>query len=173
MQSLETPRLRLRPYRTADLDHLAGLYGDPEVARYTKLGRLDRAQAETTLDGYLRHWRDKGYGIYAAHLKETGDFAGEGGYFTLQDWNETALRYALHKRHWGGGLATELAGALVDQAFGGLGFARLVSVVETHNAASHRIMAKLGLTLERRVQVSKTEICVYALTRAAWRDGRV
>ena len=171
MQRLETPRLTLRPYRAEDLDNLAGLYGDPEVSRFTKLGRLDRAQSQATLDGYLEHWRDKGYGIYAVHLKENGAFAGEGGFFTLQDWNETALRYALHKRHWGGGLATELAGALIGHAFATLGFARLVSVVERDNAASHHIMAKLGLTLERRVRVPKTEICVYALSRAAWRGG--
>ena len=51
MQRLETPRLTLRPYRAEDLDNLAGLYGDPEVARFTKLGRLDRAQSQATLDG--------------------------------------------------------------------------------------------------------------------------
>ena len=171
MDVLETPRLTLRPYGAGDLDHLSGLYGDEEVARFTKLGGLSRAQSQVTLNDYLAHWRDKGYGIYAVHLKENGAFAGEGGFFTLQDWNETALRYALHRRHWGGGLATELAGALIGHGFASLGFARLVSVVERHNAASHHIMAKLGFTLERRVQVPKTEICVYALSRAAWRGG--
>ena len=49
---LETQRLRLRPYRRDDIDRLAGLYADPDVTAFTKLGRLTRAEAfsDITLD---------------------------------------------------------------------------------------------------------------------------
>jgi RimJ/RimL family protein N-acetyltransferase len=36
---LETARLRLRPWRTGDLDAYVALFADPEVVRYISGGR--------------------------------------------------------------------------------------------------------------------------------------
>jgi ribosomal-protein-alanine N-acetyltransferase len=165
---IETSRLRLRAYGPRDIDRLAALYADPEVAAYTKLGCLDRRQAEATLAGYLDHWREVGCGMFAAFLKADASYAGECGLFTLESTGERALRYAFHKRLWGCGLAREAVAGVLDDVFGRLGLERLVSIVEASNQASHRVMQTLGLTVERVAPSSKAELHVYAVTAGQW-----
>lgn len=165
---LETPRLRLRAYRGEDLDLLAALYADPDVTAFTKLGSLTRAQAEATLDGYLTAWRDRAFGMCAVFLKASDAFAGECGFFVLERSGELALRYAFHRRFWGQGLAGEAARCVIDHAFRRLGLERLVSFVEAPNTASHRVMQKLGLAVERVERLPKVELHVYAVTAEQW-----
>ncbi len=165
---LETHRLCLRPYRRDDIDRLAALYADPDVAAFTKLGQLTRAQAEATLEEYLATWRDRDFGVHAAVLKSSGEFAGECGLFVLNGSGDFALRYAFHKRFWGQGLATEAAQAVLDGAFGRLGLTRVLSFVEGSNLASHRVTKKLGFDVERIIGISKGELYAYAVTAEQW-----
>ncbi len=168
MSQLETKRLVLHPYTAKDLDAAVALYGDPKVTQFTKLGRLSRAQSRAVLDEHLRHWREKGFGMRAMVLKSSGDFAGECGFFTLESSGEAALRYALLPPYWGQGLTSEAVLATIEDAFGSLGLQRIVSVVEGPNHASHRIMEKLGLRVERTARVPKTTIFIYAITLNEW-----
>ena len=101
MIGLNTQRLRLRPYRRDDIDHLAALYADPDVTAFTKLGQLTRAHAEAALDGHLASWRDEKFGIFGAFLDVDGKFVGECGLFATNGGGDLALRYALHNRFWG------------------------------------------------------------------------
>lgn len=168
MAELETARLTLRPYRAADIELLAGLYGDAEVTRFTKLGRLNRAQCEATLAEYLRTWRDDGFGMRAAFLRPDGGFVGECGLFTLPGLEDPALRYAFLKPHWGQGLATEAARATLDHALGVAALERVLSFVEQPNHASHRIMTKLGLRREKTSVHGDITLFRYAVSRDDW-----
>ena len=170
---LETPRLRLRAYTRADIDRLAALYADADVTAFTKLGRLTRAQAAATLDGYLADWRDRPFGICAGFLKADGAYAGECGLFWLERSGEPALRNAFHKRFWGRGLASEAAHGVIDHAFRRLGLLRLVSFVEAPNEASHGVMRKLGFTVERVTRTPKGELHVYGVTADRWLGRRI
>jgi RimJ/RimL family protein N-acetyltransferase len=58
--------------------------------------------------------------------------------------------WALVPELWGRGYATELGAAAVDVAFG-LGVTEVVAFTLPHNAASRRVMEKLGLSYEREV----------------------
>jgi len=172
MVELQTQRLRLRSYRRGDIDRLAALYGDPDVAAFTKLGRLTRAQAEATLEDYLATWRGRNFGVHAASLKTSGEFAGECGLFVLENRDDPALRYAFHKQFWGQGLASEAARVVLDDAFGRLGLRRVLSFVEGTNDASHRVVKKLGFDLERIVPIPKGELHAYAMTAERWTERR-
>ena len=140
--------------------------------RFTKLGRLDRAEAEATFAGYLAHWASKGLGLYAVRLKETGDVVGECGFFSLAERPDPFLRYALLRAHWGRGLAREATVAVLDQGFGPFALGRVVSVVEERNGASHRIMEALGFRLDHDRVTAKGRIFVYALTAEDWASGK-
>lgn len=170
-QDLETPRLRLRAYRREDLDRLAALYAEPEVTAFTKLGLLTRAEAEATLEGYLEDWGRMTFGMCAVFLKSGGDFAGECGFFTLKERPVPALRYAFHPRFWGQGLASEAAAGVLDHVFRRRGLERVLSFVEAPNGASHRVMAKLGFSLERIERRPKVELYVYSATAQTWLDA--
>ena len=49
-------------------------------------------------------------------------------------------------RIWGRGLATEGGAASIRYGFEVLGFDRIISITDPDNAASRRVMEKLGLT---------------------------
>lgn len=78
------------------------------------------------------------------------------------------MRYALHRTHWGRGLAAEALIATLDDAFTEAGLERVVSIVQAGNAASHRVMAKLGFDEIRRDGDGDIELVVYAMPHQRW-----
>lgn len=169
---LRTARLRLRPYRADDLDPLAALYADARVTAYTKLGARTRQEARAILDGYVAGWAADGIGMYALFLAAGGDYVGEFGLFRLRSRGEMALRYALAESFWGQGLTSEAGAAVLDDAFGRGGLARMVSIVQRRNPASTRVMEKLGFTLERTAWDGDSEILIHTLGRQQWNQAR-
>ncbi|MCA9304882.1 MAG: GNAT family N-acetyltransferase, partial [Phycisphaerales bacterium] len=59
---------------------------------------------------------------------------------------EPELKYALDRAVWGGGLATEVAGAMLEYARSVLGLAAVIATIARENAASIRIVERLGMT---------------------------
>lgn len=175
-EALETERLWLRPYEKGDRDLIVALYGDAEVTAFTKLGQRTAVETERILAGYLAAWRRHGLGMRAMFLKSAQapgrTFVGEFGLFAHGEAGGMALRYALAKDYWGQGLATEAARATLDDAFGAKGLESVLSVVQTRNQASVRIMEKLGFQAQRRALDGEAEIVFYSLSRAQWREGR-
>lgn len=170
MPDLETPRLLLRRWRDEDLDGFAAVNAQPEVMRYIHDGRtLDRAGTADRLARYQRHWDEHGFGLYAVELKETGELAGFTGLavpvFLPEIMPAVEIGWRLGRAHWGRGLATEAARAVVVHARDGLGLQRLVSIHVVGNEASARVMRKLGMSLERETVQPDTgrSVRVYAM----------
>jgi RimJ/RimL family protein N-acetyltransferase len=76
--------------------------------------------------------------------------------------------------YWGGGYATEAARALIDHAFGELGFERLVGRARVSNPASRRVLEKCGfqwanVSLTRiRALASSAPVDRFRLDRGLW-----
>ena len=64
---------------------------------------------------------------------------------------EVELSYALGRRHWGNGYATEAGRALVAYAFERLRLPRIAYGVDGTNARSVGVMRRLGFRLERNL----------------------
>jgi RimJ/RimL family protein N-acetyltransferase len=168
--SLETPRLLLRRWRDDDLDAFAAITAQPEVMRYIHDGHtLDRSATAERLALYQRHWDDHGFGLYAVEIKKTGELAGFTGLavptFLPEIMPAVEIGWRLGRAHWGQGLATEAAQAVVAHTRAALGLRRLVSIHVVGNEASARVMAKLGMTLERETVEPDTRrpVRVYAM----------
>jgi ribosomal-protein-alanine N-acetyltransferase len=147
---VETERLLLRRLTVDDLDDLAVLYRDPEVRRYFPDGvrtyEQTRDELEWVIDVYYVRY---GYGLWATILKETGAFIGRCG---LLPWEiggrtEVEVAYLLGREHWGQGLASEAARAIVAHAFATLPVDRLICLVDPGNDASRRVAVTIGMTL--------------------------
>ena len=179
---LETDRLVLRGFTEADVDDIATLLGNAAVTRFTEGRPITRAEVEErTLPDILRQYRElpAGMGRFAAVDKATGTFV---GWFSLRPANSrgldggTELGYRMLPAHWGQGLATEGARALVDSAFADLGADRVVATTMTVNAASRRVLEKAGLRFVRTFFLDWPEYLEgaehgdveYALTREQW-----
>jgi RimJ/RimL family protein N-acetyltransferase len=104
----------------------------------------------TYLETQIAHWQKHGFGFWTARDAVTGEFAGRGGlrHAIVNGNPEIELGYGFLQPFWGRGLATELAAESVRVAFAELGLSNLVCFTLPTNAASKRVMAKVGFRYE-------------------------
>ena len=165
---VETARLRLRMLRPEDLDDLAALFADPEVMKYVADGKpASREETRKALDSIIQHWRRHGFGRWAVEDKTTGEFVGFGGLRSLFGTSEVVYHFAT--RHWGKGLATELGRASLRYGFETHRFARIVAIAKPENAASIRVMEKLGMRYEKDANYYGIDVTQYEINREDFR----
>jgi RimJ/RimL family protein N-acetyltransferase len=169
MVTLETEGLLLRPFREQDLDAYARICADAEVMRFLGDGRtLSRAEAWRQMAFFLGHWRLRGYGLWAAVLKETGALVGRIGLHNPEGWPGLEVGWVLDRAVWGRGLATEGGRAALDYAFTALKADHVISVIQPGNARSIRVAERLGERFERRDAPNGIEVSVYGIRRPQW-----
>lgn len=173
----------LRQFTASDLDDLVELDSDPQVMRFITGGSPTprRTVEDEVLPRFLDYYRRyEGLGFWAAEAKGTGRFLGWFELRPLQDSRpeEVELGYRLRRSEWGKGYATEGARALVDTAFTALGVQRVVAMTMAVNAASRRVMERVGLRYVRTfheewpdtIEGSEHGDVEYALTRQEWQQ---
>lgn len=149
---VETPRLRLRHIRKADLPALIALWTDPEVTRY-----MGGPRGETALSKVLSESTDDPFGevydLWPVEEKSSGEVVGQCGLLEkeIEGANEIELVYVIARSRWGMGYATEVAQALVAYAFDVRALKRLVSLIEPDNARSERVACKIWMRMEKEV----------------------
>src|SRR5436190_8096080 len=167
---IETERLLLRSFSADDLDAFASLNADPDVMRYIGDGKPQgKEQTEIRLNAVLDHWEQHGFGLFTVLEKESGEFAGFCGLKYLDTSSEIEVGYRLAKKFWGRGLATEAARASLHYGFEELALDRIVAVVQPENAASCRVIEKIGLRYERDARFYDTDVKYFAITREEYR----
>lgn len=170
--TLTTPRLLLRRWREEDIAPMAAVNADPEVMRWIRDGSvLDEEQTRARIAAWEHEWDTQGFGLFAVELRSTGQLAGFTGLsvpsFLPEILPAVEIGWRLARPHWGQGLATEAASAAVHFAFAERGLDRLVSIAQTGNHASERIMLKLGMRLYRETispAAADRPVRVYELT---------
>ncbi len=178
--TLHTTRLRLRPFADTDAEALFALHGNAYVLRYWDSPPWSEpARAERFL-ATCRQLAEEGSGArLAIDRRSDGAFLGWCG---LTRWNpdhrSASLTYCLAEAAWGQGYATEAAGALLQWAFDTLDLNRVQAEVDTRNAASARVLEKLGFVREGTlredcvVNGDVSDSWVYGLIERQWRPGR-
>jgi RimJ/RimL family protein N-acetyltransferase len=142
-----TARQILREITPDDAAATFALNADPEVLRYT--GDPPFASVEAArrfLEGY-DVYRREGMGRWAAIDVTTGELLGWCGLRRQAD-GAVDLGYRYRRAVWGRGLATEAGAACLALAFGPLGLDSVIARAHPDNAASIRVMVKLGFTFE-------------------------
>jgi RimJ/RimL family protein N-acetyltransferase len=162
--SLETERLRLRPFRESDFEDYAELCGDPEVSRYLS-ARLNREQSWRHLAFLIGHWTLRGYGMWAVEQRETGAFLGRIGFADPDGWPGCELAWTLARRWWGHGYATEGARAALAHAFTRLNKDRVISLIRAENRNSIRVAERLGESLQGQTDLMGNEYLIYGIDR--------
>ena len=146
--SLTTPRLLLRTWRDSDRLPFQAINADPRVMEFYP-STLTPAESDALITRIHLHFERHGHGPYAAELIETGTFLGYIGLhtptFEAPFTPAVEIAWRLAADHWGRGLATEGARAVLHHAFHTLQLPSLVSFTVPQNQRSRRVMEKLGM----------------------------
>jgi len=145
---LETERLVLRRWRADDIEPLAAILLHPDVLAWIGRAGGNRDDVARAIERYDRHWEAHGFGRLAVVDRTTGELVGRAGVMRQPDWKATPCKdeigWAIAPSRWGDGIATEAASAALRDVFDRAGLERVVSFALPANAASLRVMAKLG-----------------------------
>ncbi len=149
-RSIETDRLYIRELLPEDEEGMYIMDSDPEVHRY--LGQQPvktRAETGAVIKMIRQQYIDNGVGRWAVIEKETGDFIGWMGFKLMKEpvnghVNHYDFGYRLARAAWGKGFATEAGKAALDHGLRVRGFSPVFAMTDVHNAASRRVLEKLG-----------------------------
>lgn len=140
---LESERLLFQPFTCDDYDVLADLHSDPEVQR-TLGGMWDEATIRARLDRFVREHAERGHSKWKVFTRD-GEFIGRAGVSLFERTGELELGYALARRFWGRGYASEAAAAVRDWTFCNLAVDHIIGFTETTNIASQRVLERIGM----------------------------
>ena len=169
---LETERLRLRSFRSEDIDAWAAMMADPDVARYIAPAPMTREESWRSIAGSLGHWQLRGYGTWAVERKSDRAMLGRVGMINPEGWPGLEIGWTLGKPYWGKGYATEAAAAAMRYAFLTQPVAKLISCIDPDNVASQAVALRLGESKGERTALrvggKDYPIDIWAITRGEW-----
>lgn len=146
---ISTSRLLLRPFGPADAADIARIGMERAKTSFLPDWAIEEADA-AGLARFLGGRMERpdplaGPVVWAVTLRETGELIGHAGVGPKEELGgEVELGYAVSERHAGKGFATEAAKAAVWWAFERAGLEYLTALVLKDNAASRRVLDKLG-----------------------------
>jgi [ribosomal protein S5]-alanine N-acetyltransferase len=170
--TLETERLRLRPYTEADIVELVPLIGAREVAAMAL--RIPHPYSEQDAREFLARIKSGDEVRMGITLRTDGRLIGGVGLRLEPQHQHAELGYWLGVPYWGNGYATEAAREMLRYGFEDLRLHRIYATHFNHNPASGRILRKLGMRHEgcQRQHVRKWDRFVdselYGILRQEW-----
>jgi putative hydrolases of HD superfamily len=174
---IATGRLLLREFLYSDEDGLFELDSNPNV--HTYLGRnpvQDKEQVRKTIDSLHQQYRDSGIGRWAVTDKHTGEFMGWSGLKLIKEpmnghVNFYEIGYRLIEKHWGKGIATETAAALLEYAFETIQTDAVYAICDIGNEGSKNVLLKTGLTLIETFSHEGAEHNWFRITKNEWAEA--
>ena len=176
---VRTARLNLREFIATDFAAVLAYSSDPRVTRYLFFGPRDEESTTEYLEELLASQREQPRTRFELAVEEiaSGKLIGACD-LSLIESNVVDLGYMLSAEQWGKGYATEIALALIDAAFLDLRAQRVISTVDVNNAASIRVLEKIGMRWEavyrkhRRAKNRWWDCHLFTLPREVWEVAR-
>lgn len=148
--TLETERLRLRPFTTGDADEVTRLADNEELSRY--IPAIPYPYPKYAAAEWISTHQEKfDFGqeiIFAVTDKTDQVIVGAIGLALTPEHKRAEVGYWIGRQYWGRHYATEAGRAVIKYAFKTLGLESVIAHHLAPNTASGRVMQKLGMTYE-------------------------
>lgn len=153
-----TKRLVLRPIAVGDAPALFEARGDGEVMRYWDWPAQESIEAvEQIFAEHLPELTSETTQWWAVALSADGPAIGECDLSEIDTHHARAeVGFLFARRHWGQGYAREAMERVIEHAFNELKLERLWARCHDGNAASVRLLEKLGFAYEGRLRAHIT-----------------
>ncbi len=175
---LVAERVVLRRFRLDDLDAFLAYRSTPEVARFQGWDApFPAAEAERLVRQMMTDQPDTPgeWFQFAVMLRSTGELIGDCAARPDEaDGGQAEIGFTMAPGHQGRGYATEAARRLLGYLFGARAKHRVTAYCDARNAASARVLEKLGMRCEGRFRESTwakgewTDDLVYAILHREW-----
>ncbi len=151
---------------TTDAPATLAIYGDPQVMAFIDGEEpfVNADDAAGCIARGLAHFEKHGVCHWAVIEKATARLVGHCGFNLFEDGPDIELAFHFHRACWGRGYATEAARASLDYAFTVLKKNRIVALTDPRNAASIRVLEKLGFAHVRDVVEHGVTLHLFELT---------
>ena len=150
---LETERLKLRPWREADIAPNTAMLADPAS------GRFITADGKPVTDAWAGwrnaaimsgHWVLHGVGMFVVEEKSSGKFAGRVGPWFPPGWPGFEVGWGIAAEFRGKGYAVEAARVAIDWAFATFELEQIIHCIDRENIASQGVARRLGAKAEAK-----------------------
>ena len=174
--TIETPRLKLRQPRAADVQPLLRMMQDKAVLRYFGIEPFKSEQESLAEVAWYNRIFDESKGIWwIITEKDTGDYIGDVGFFKYENRHARAeVGYKLSPAFWRRGIVTEALTQVVDYGFAEMGLNRIEALVDPRNTASLRVLEKLhfgaeGIMREYEIENgAPVDLAMLSLLKREW-----
>lgn len=112
-----------------------------------------------------RLFAERGFGLWGVH--DSGKLVGFAGYWHFRTPPSLELLFGVESDHWNRGIATESSRCVIRYGFETLDFQTIEASTDVANAASVRVLEKLGM----RYVVDGLDTIFYTLQRDDWREA--
>jgi ribosomal-protein-alanine N-acetyltransferase len=166
-QISSTKRLSISRLSFADAGFILKLLNKPSFMQFIadrEVGTEEDARkylAEGSLDGYDKN----GFGLFRVSSVGTHESIGICGLVKRSELPQPDLGFAFLQTQWGNGYALEPSQAVLQYAASDLSLRCFIAIVNADNAASIRLLNKLGCNFEKMVRMTgETEnVCQYTI----------
>jgi [ribosomal protein S5]-alanine N-acetyltransferase len=169
---LESKRLLVLPWESADWIAFRPIATDPQVMKYISDGQIwsDEKIIEF-VERQRHHYRGLGFCLWKLVSKDEPRLVGFCGLQPLDDLPGVEIGWWLASDLWGRGFATEAAEVALTDGFHRLGLKRIVAVALRENTASTHIMEKLGMRFEKETMHHGFRVVLYAIDEEEFREA--
>ncbi len=179
-RTMSDEKIYLRPYNVSDAQALSAMTLRDEIYNTTyNIQRNFDVQHARWWIKFNANCRRTGtsyeFGIFE---NDTGELVGDIGIVNVNSrCSHATLAYYVLPEKWGQGIATRAGRIILDYAFDTLSLNRLNAICMVHNAASRRVLVKLGFEFEgvARQEIVKDgvfyDVAHYGLLREDYNRG--
>ena len=165
-KSIETERLRLYPFTLDDVDRLHQLFIDPGVRKYLWDDEvISKEIAKEIIEKSVAMSEEDGKGLWSVLTRESDELIGFCGFWFFHEPPQLEILYGIAPSHWGQGIATEAAKAMMSYGFEELRFDCIIASTDAPNLASVRVMQRIGMTFQKRELTNGLDTIYYMMSR--------
>lgn len=170
MSILDTARLRLEPLDERHFEGLQAMNSQLDVMRFISGWPETPDETRASIARVRERWALHGFSWWAFIEHDGGRLVGAGciQHLGRDPANPHEIGWRLVPDKWGQGLALEAARAMAAWAFDCLDAPLLVAICHPDNAASAKLMRRLGMRYRGLETWYEAPHVVHEITRAQW-----
>lgn len=169
---LETTRLVLREFDLQDSAFILRLVNTPYWLEFIgdKGVRTIKDARNYLLEGPIKSYQENGFGLWLVQLKNSNTPIGMCGLVNREGLENVDIGFALLPGQSNLGYGYEMASATLNFAIHGLEIEKIDAITDHRNVASIRLLNKIGLNFEKKMQLSKDDPVLLFSNRTFCKD---